>query len=47
MGAGGRMGIKKPSENGVEAGWNGLDFRAGVVGSNPAGPTTGRTCMHA
>jgi len=39
MGAGGKLGIKKQSESGIETKRDGSDFRAGVVGSNPAGPT--------
>ena len=43
MDVSGRMGIKKRSESGIETGRKGPNFRAGVVGSNPAGPTTRRT----
>jgi hypothetical protein len=39
MGASGKLGIKKPSESGIETGRDGSDFRVKVVGSNPAGPT--------
>ena len=38
-----RMGIKKPSESGIEARRDESDFRVEVVSSNPAGPTTSRT----
>jgi hypothetical protein len=44
MGAGGKLGTKKPSESGIETGRDiRSDFRVEVVGSNPAGPTTRRT----
>ncbi len=40
MGARGKMGIKKPSESGIETKRDiRSDFRVEVVGSNPAGPT--------
>jgi len=40
MDASGKMGSIRPPEGGTQ---NERRFRAGVVGSNPAGPTTGRT----
>jgi acid stress-induced BolA-like protein IbaG/YrbA len=39
MDASGRMSKKKRPESGIETKRDGAHFRAGVVGSNPAGPT--------
>jgi hypothetical protein len=39
MDASGRMSKKKWPESGIEARRDGSNFRVGVVGSTPAGPT--------